>query len=244
MLPLDSVRYRVGTPVKITRGKHAGRLGRVTFEEHLVIYLIEDETSKEVSVADFYPILLALRDSGLQIRVHREDVVFYQSGYLSTVSTNRPFSKPVGRLGCVTDHRVSGFDNQRVYVWYGQYKGKLGRLRQVGGGVARVNFDSAIRGSSIQYIQADYLIAYVCRLICGSSMNLLTFKRRCGCTVGDGKQPTWTDKEYADIPSFFDEEIMSVNLVENRANVDHLTVDSQYHSLRSAFPSMSVLPSS
>lgn len=84
--------------------------------------------------------------------------MFYQSGFQSVLG-NGPLSKSVGPSGCVINHPVLGFDDHCVYVRHGQYKGKIGRVRQLGGGVARVHFESAFRGSSIQFIQANYLLA-------------------------------------------------------------------------------------
>lgn len=45
---------------------------------------------------------------------------------------------------CPIDHSADGFDSQEVYVWSGQFKGKFVRVKQMSGGLARVEFDSVI----------------------------------------------------------------------------------------------------
>ncbi len=60
---------------------------------------------------------------------------------------------------CAIDHRADGFDDQVVYVWHGPYKGKLGRVLQMSGGIVKVGLESAVRGNGILFLPADNVLA-------------------------------------------------------------------------------------
>ncbi len=62
---------------------------------------------------------------------------------------------------CIIDHRTDGFDGQEAYVFRGSYKGKLVRVLAMNGGLVKAEFDSAIQGSGISFIQAEYVFACV-----------------------------------------------------------------------------------
>lgn len=60
---------------------------------------------------------------------------------------------------CTVDHFKHGFEGHAVYVWRGPFKGKLGVVTRMSGRLARVSFDSAIRGTSILDIPTECLVA-------------------------------------------------------------------------------------
>ncbi len=62
---------------------------------------------------------------------------------------------------CIIDHRTDGFDGQQAYVFRGSFKGKLVRVLAMSGRLVKAEFDSAIQGSGISFIQADYVFACV-----------------------------------------------------------------------------------
>ncbi len=67
---------------------------------------------------------------------------------------------------CIIDHRTEGFDGQQVYIFRGSFKSKLARVLSMSGGLVKVEVDSAIRGSGILFVQADYVFVCVsCILI-------------------------------------------------------------------------------
>ncbi len=60
---------------------------------------------------------------------------------------------------CAIDHQLEGFDDQIVYVWHGDSKGKLGRVLQMSGGIVKVGLESAVRGNGILFLPADDILA-------------------------------------------------------------------------------------
>ncbi len=61
---------------------------------------------------------------------------------------------------CAIDHQLEGFDDQIVYVWHGDSKGKLGRVLQMswwhreGWGLSL-----PVRGNGILFLPADDILA-------------------------------------------------------------------------------------
>lgn len=65
-------------------------------------------------------------------------------------------------IHCTVDHRLDNFEGQEVYVWDGrQFKGKIGTVKQMSGGIAKVHFESALFGASAQDVEGKNLVAYV-----------------------------------------------------------------------------------
>lgn len=62
---------------------------------------------------------------------------------------------------CLIDHKTFGFEGQVVYIWDGKFKGKLGRVLQMSGGIVKIGFEAAIHGFGISFIQAGHILAYV-----------------------------------------------------------------------------------
>ncbi|KLO05564.1 hypothetical protein SCHPADRAFT_712239 [Schizopora paradoxa] len=167
-LPREAVKYRVGTPVVIIGGIHEGTFGLVVREDNFIVHFVENETSKE-------------------LRAPRELVIFDPSHQfeMDPVDDYHGIESDGVRL-CFIDHRTQGFEEQLVYVWYGSYKGRLGTVKQISGSVAQVNFTSAFHGRSVQFVQADYLLA------------------RCACTLAPGKKPTLSISEFSKVKVLFD----------------------------------------
>lgn len=62
---------------------------------------------------------------------------------------------------CFKNHHDEGFKDQRVYIWDGHYKGKLGRVIQMNGNYCRVGLEDAVVTVNAIVIEGRLLIAYV-----------------------------------------------------------------------------------
>ncbi len=58
-------------------------------------------------------------------------------------------------------HRNDGFVGQEVYVWFGNCKGKLARVKQMNGNFCKVELETALFGESLVVIDGQNLLAYV-----------------------------------------------------------------------------------
>lgn len=62
---------------------------------------------------------------------------------------------------CTIKHRNDGFEDQEVYVWFGNFKGKFARVKQMNGDACSVQFETALFGESMHVIDGQNLLAYV-----------------------------------------------------------------------------------
>ncbi len=62
---------------------------------------------------------------------------------------------------CAIKHRDVGFEDQEVYVWYGNYKGKFARVKQMNGSACLVELETPRFGESSVAIEGQDLLAYV-----------------------------------------------------------------------------------
>ncbi|KLO06223.1 hypothetical protein SCHPADRAFT_895625 [Schizopora paradoxa] len=159
-VPREAVKYRV-------EGKHEGKWGSVIREDDYIVTFVENETSKE-------------------FRVPRERLIFDPSHQFEMADADDYLGiESDGIRLCHINHRARGFEDQLVYAWHGRFKGRLGTIRQLSGSVAKVHFASAFRGNSVQFVQANYLLA------------------QCACTLAPGKKPNWPISEYSKIKALF-----------------------------------------
>lgn len=93
-----------------------------------------------------------LRNSATSVKA--EDVpIFLQGKEDEAIDLEQHFADQ-----CSIDHQ-DGFDEQLVYVWRGVSKGRLAIVKQMNGGVVKVQFESAIQGSSISFLHAGDILA-------------------------------------------------------------------------------------
>ncbi len=50
---------------------------------------------------------------------------------------------------CTINHRNDGFEDQEVYIWYSNYKGKFARVKQMNGNFCKVELETPLFGESI-----------------------------------------------------------------------------------------------
>ncbi len=62
---------------------------------------------------------------------------------------------------CTINHRNDGFEDQEVYIWYSNYKGKFARVKQMNGNFCKVELETPLFGESIVVIDGQNLLAYV-----------------------------------------------------------------------------------
>lgn len=61
---------------------------------------------------------------------------------------------------CAIDHFTEGFEDKIVYVWEGPRKAKFARVKEMSGGVVKIEIQSAIQGSNIVDELAQNLVVY------------------------------------------------------------------------------------
>ncbi|KLO11350.1 hypothetical protein SCHPADRAFT_475005 [Schizopora paradoxa] len=242
--PVDPPNFRLGSPVKIVRGKHGGKTGRIVMIQREHIRLLEYVTDIELvvrrdNVEPFIenvllkpvPIRSPVSHISETKKVPPESEKENDSGTTVTkksdppsptaVSSTSPSTSPSNPKNesqkCFLDHFKYGFDDQVVYAWRGPFKGRFGTCKHMSGLLAGVSLGSAIQGEGITYILRSCLIA------------------RCGCVLLDDVQLPWSKEEKADIPVMFnnwDKEVAEANRPKTppRDIVSiNETLSSQYH---------------
>ncbi|KLO12127.1 hypothetical protein SCHPADRAFT_891021 [Schizopora paradoxa] len=171
---------RFGWFVKILRGKHAGKTGRVVFTETNHVCIIEDVTKIQLRArADNVEVYGAVPKPKAFVEPTEEDRARWNE---------RPVRRkivPEEPGKCYVNHFALGFEGQEVYVWRGPFKGKIGKVLQVSGPTARLSFDSAFQGRGLVDIPTGCLVA------------------ECACTLAPDVDLPWTTEEKLKIPSFF-----------------------------------------
>lgn len=61
---------------------------------------------------------------------------------------------------CAIDHFTEGFEDKIVYVWEGPRKSKFVRVKEMSGGVVKIEIQSAIQGSNLVDELAQNLVVY------------------------------------------------------------------------------------
>ncbi|KLO15316.1 hypothetical protein SCHPADRAFT_269380 [Schizopora paradoxa] len=179
-----------GWPVKICRGKHAGKTGRILFVDLKYVRVLEDVTH-------------------IELAVRKDNVEIFEESL--TVSESRPAS--AGRHGvtceaavfgkdlfkvstetatkrCSIDHFKDGFEGQLVYIWQGMFKGRLGHVNRMSGTLARVQLDS----SKVLDITTDCLVA------------------ECACVLDSSVKLPWSENDKDKISTLFDRTVLQEEL--------------------------------
>ncbi|KLO04659.1 hypothetical protein SCHPADRAFT_947544 [Schizopora paradoxa] len=147
-----------GQHVIIFKGKLQGKTGVVALIEKYHIRLLEDGTSCE-SIREYN------EERYLQWMPARPPTpVKIEEVPLILCDGNDPIDVDALDIDddkCLINHLEVGFEDSIVYVWRGIGKGKLARVIQATGSVTKIQFDSALHGSSISFAKARNLLAYV-----------------------------------------------------------------------------------
>ncbi|KLO04073.1 hypothetical protein SCHPADRAFT_948004 [Schizopora paradoxa] len=218
-LQSDYVFVHYGFPVRIRKGKHAGKTGRVAVIEHKYVKILEDVTD----------ILLVVRRDNIEISGEIKSRPPESDDEEGSTKTPRAGSasndtikgtvdnangmgdaaplkesdkdsienKKDGTVtekilkpeGCSVDHFKEGFEGQLVYAWRGHLKGKIGWVIRTSGSLCRLSLESAMKGRSVVDVKSEHLVA------------------KCACVLAPGVKPKWTKEAIADISILFDRSI-------------------------------------